>query len=586
MFLKVKIRILPRPLVSFVQLIFPFETGKNEKEGFTKSLGTARVRGMRICFGKWLWALLPLVLLAGCGGGGDGKGGEEEAPAAFVFARGADAQKLDPADIDDGESVNTLAQVLEGLMAFRPGSLEVEPRLAESYSISEDGLRYTFRLREGIRFHDGTPLNAETARFSFDRQMDAGHPAHFEEASFQYWENLFPVVERLETVDPMTLRFHLSEPRAGLLAAFATFPAWLISPGAFAEMGQEMVRHPVGTGPYRFVNWRPNEAILFAANEDYWREEQPGFERMVLRSIPLNAARLSELKSGSLHGLDGIQPSELSDLRADPRFNIQHAAGMNVGYLAFSQLAERMREAALRRAVALAIDRENLVELALNGYGRVAAYPVPQEFAGIPEGAGPIQYDPAAARALVEAHPEWTEAPLRLATFGQPRMYFPDPQRVASLVRSDLEAVGLEVEIVNREFKSHLHVTRRGDYEMALLGWIADTPDPDNFLSTFFHSRAAVPGSATNISFYRNARMDELLDAAARSTEAGQRAALYAEALGIWARDLPLIPLVQGDQITVLDARVGGYELSPTGNHFFGGVNWQSEIDAAAGGNE
>lgn len=516
------------------------------------------------------------LALSGCG---DGQPDAADGPRTFLFARGADAQKLDPADIDDGESVNTLAQVMEGLIGFAPGTLEIEPRLAREWRVSEDGLRYTFHLREGVRFHDGTPLNAGTARFSFDRQMDPAHPAHFPTASFQYWKNLFADIERLETVDPLTLRFHLSRPNAGLLGALASFPAWLISPGAFEAYGEEMAFHPVGTGPYHFVEWRPGEAVLFERNPDYWGQPPAGFERMVLRSIPLNASRLSELKAGSIHGLDGLQPAELADLQADPRFTIHHAPGMNVGYLAFSQLSERMQDADLRRAVALAIDRRNLVKLALDGYGTVAHWPAPSGFFGIPGEEGPLRYDPEAAARMVVEHPEWTAEPIRLATFGQPRMYFPDPQRVASLIRSDLEAVGFRVEIVNRDFKSHLHATRRGDFEMALLGWMADTPDPDNFLSTFFHSRAAEPGSATNISFYRNPEMDALLEAALAERDSRERAALYRRILDLWARDLPLIPLVQGDQITVLDRRIGGYVLSPTGNHFFGPVFWKPETD-------
>jgi peptide/nickel transport system substrate-binding protein len=371
----------------------------------------------------------------------------------------------------------------------------------------------------------------------------------------------------------MTLRLHLAQPNAGLLGALASFPAWLVSPGAFDKYGAQMVFNPVGTGPYRFTGWRPNEAVLFERNPDYWGPPA-GFERLVLRSIPLNTSRLSELMAGNLHGLDGLQPSELSDLEADPRFQIHHAPGMNVGYLAFSELSGRMRDPELRRAVAMAIDRDNLVRLALDGYGSVAAYPAPRGFPGIPDDAGPVRHDPAAARALVAAHPEWTRAPLALATFGQPRMYFPDPQRVASLIRNDLEQAGFRVEIINREFKSHLHTTRRGEFEMALLGWMADTPDPDNFLSTFLHSKAAVHGSATNISFYRNPEMDRLLEDALKVTDWGQRAGLYARALALWARDLPLIPLVQADQITVMDRRIGGYQLSPTGNHFFGPVYW------------
>lgn len=524
--------------------------------------------------------LLATALFSGCGKGGPAAG-SAESPRSFVFARGADAQKLDPADVDDGESVNTMAQVMEGLVGFVPGSLEVQPLLAESFSLSDDGRQLTFVLREGVRFHDGTPLTAESARFSFDRQMDPAHPAHFPDASFQYWQNLFSDVERLETLDAMTLRFHLSRPNAGILSAFASFPGWLVSPGAFARWQEAMIFHPVGTGPYRFLEWRPNEAVIFERNPDYWGP-RAGFDRLVMRSIPLNSSRLSELLAGNIHGLDGVQPSELSDLEANPRFRIHRAPGMNIGYLAFSGLSERVADADLRRAIAMAIDRRNLVRLALDGYGSVAAYPAPAGFLGIPDDEGPIHYDPEAARRLIEAHPEWNREPLTLATFGQPRTYFPDPARVASLIRSDLEKAGLRVEIVNREFKSHLHATRRGEFEMALLGWMADTPDPDNFLATFFHSRAAVPGSATNISFYREPEMDRLLEAAISVPEVARREALYREALALWARDLPLIPLVQGDQITVLDSRLDGYLLSPTGNHFFGPVHWREAVPTPA----
>lgn len=519
-----------------------------------------------------LWVILPVVLLLSACGGSRESG---EAPASFIFARGADAQKLDPADVDDGESVNTMAQMLEGLVGFKPGTLEIEPRLAASYSISGDGLQYTFAIRPDVRFHDGTALTAETARFSFDRQMDPTHPAHFPTASFQYWQNFYSDIERVEVVDAMTLRLHLRQPNASLLSSLAICPVWLISPAAFEKHGDQLPFHPVGTGPYKFVEWRSSEAVVMERNDDYWGGPRAGFERLVMRSIPLNTSRLSELLAGKIHGLDGIQPSELSDLENDPRFTIHEAPGMNVGYLSFSMLSEKVQDPALRRAISMAIDRDNLVQLALDGHGSVAAYPAPRGYLGIPDDAGPVRHDPEAARKLVAANPQWAQQTLELATFGQPRMYFPDPARIASLVRNDLEAVGLQVEIVNREFKSHLHASRRGEFDLCLLGWIADTPDTDSFLATFFHSRAAVMGSATNISFYRNPEMDALLDSALRVADSRERERIYRQVLAVWQRDLPIVPLVQGNQITVLDHRIGGYVLSPAGNHFLGPTYWK-----------
>ena len=523
------------------------------------------------CF-RYGWILPVALMISACGGGSRDT---LEAPASFIFARGADAQKLDPADVDDGESINTMAQMLEGLVGFRPGPMDVQPLLAASYDISDDGLQYTFRIREGVRFHDGTPLNAETARFSFDRQMDPGHPAHFPTASFQYWKNYFSDIERVEVLDEMTLRLHLRQPNASLISYLAIAPVWLISPTAFDKHGDQLPFHPVGTGPYRFVEWRANEAVIMQRNDDYWGEPKAGFERLVMRSIPLNTSRLSELLAGKIHGLDGVQPSELSDLESDPRFTIYEAPGMNVGYLSFSSFSDKVKDPELRRAIAMAIDRENIVRLALDGHGTVASYPAPRTYFGIPDDAGPIRHDAEAARRLVAANPQWQQMTIELATFGQPRTYFPDPARVASLVRNDLEAIGLNVEIVNREFKSHLYITRRGEFDMCLLGWMSDTADPDSFLSTFFHSRAAIVGSGTNSSFYRNPEMDTLLESALLETDDEERERIYHQALALWERDLPLIPLVQGNQITVLDSRIGGYVLSPSSNHFFGPTFWK-----------
>jgi len=525
--------------------------------------------------------LIPLLLATACKRESSatdkaGQSASTAAPATFVFARGADAQKLDPADIDDGESFDTLAQVLEGLIAFRPGTTELEPRLAESWEISPDGRTYTFTIRRGVRFHDGTPLTAETAAFSFRRQHDPSHPAHFPDASFQYWTSFFKDVEAIVVKDEYTLQFRLARPNAALLPFFASAPGWLVSPGAFERHGAAMVSHPVGTGPYRFVSWQPNQAVIYERNPDYWGTTRPGFERLVLRSIPLNSSRMSELLAGRIHGLTGIEPAEVAQIRDDPRFAIIEASPLNVGYLAFNAAASHLVDPEVRLAIAMAIDRAAIRELALSGYGAVADFPLPAELSRNLDTPEPIPFAPDTARALLQRHPQLLARTITLATFGQPRAYFPDPARVASLIRSDLERVGLRVEIVNRDFKSHLHNTRNGDFEMALLGWIGDTADPDNFLTTFFHSRSATPGSAINISFYRNDEMDTLLDDALRVADPAARASLYARALALWRRDLPLIPLVHGPQIVVLRREVRGYTPHPLGNHFFNAVRWDA----------
>lgn len=504
--------------------------------------------------------LLLLLVLAGCSG--SGKSANED---VFVFARGSDAQKLDPADIDDGESGNTLAQICEGLVRFKSGSLEIEPCLATSYTISDDGLEYRFQLRPGVRFHDGTPLNAETALFSFRRQMDPSHPGHLKEASFSYWNYLYQDIKEVVADGDMALKFTLSKPNASLLNSMAVFPAFLVSPKALETHGRNFQRYPVGTGPFRFVEWRPNQAILMERNDDYWGEK-PKLKRIVMTVSPDNTVRLLKLKGGEIQGMDGLQPAELAALKSDPDIDVFQEAGLNVGYLVFNLENERMAHRELREAIALAIDRETLAKVALSGAGRIAHYPIPKGFLGYPAVEEKIPLDVEKAKAVVAAHPDWFREPLELQVLNAPRQYFPDPVTVATFIKGQLEEVGIPTRVVSKDFKAHLSDLRNGNFEAGLIGWIGDNGDSDNFLSVFFASWAAEKGTATNYSFYRNPEMDQLLLAARAETDQARRAVLYEDVLKLWRKDLPLLPLVHGDNIVALRSGYEGFELQKIGD--------------------
>lgn len=528
-----------------------------------------------ICVTKpLLIALIALggALLSGCGQKDKAPDGQT-AKKTFILARGSDAQKLDPADIDDGESVNTLAQICEGLLRFKPGTIELEPWLARSYEASPDGLSYTFQLRPGVTFHDGTPLNAETAAFTFRRQYEEDHPAHLPTNSFSYWNYLYTAVDHVEVVDAMTLRFHLKQPNATLLYSLAIFPAWLISPNTPPE---DIREKPVGTGPYQFVQWAHGQAVVLKRNPDYWAYT-PHFDRVIIKAVPENTVRRLEFEAGDVDAVDGIQPIEAQKLAENFEFTLYRGPGMNVGYLTVNTENPRYTPE-IRKALAMAINRQAIVDLALDGAAVPADYPLPPGFLGEPKDQPPpFTYDPAAAKAILAQHPEFTKDPIVITTLSDSRPYFPDPQRVASLIRSDFEAVGLKAEIVTRDFKSHLQTLRNADYEVGLIGWIGDNGDTDNFLSTFFHSDAAVKGSGTNFSFYTNPEMDALLNRARTVSDTGERDRLYNQALVLWAKDLPIIPLVHAEQMIVMRQEVTGFTLSPTGNIFLGPVGWQEK---------
>ncbi|EDY81014.1 Bacterial extracellular solute-binding protein, family 5 [Verrucomicrobiia bacterium DG1235] len=506
--------------------------------------------------------LLSLVLSA-CGSKSESP---QEAPKVFIFARGSDAHKLDPADIDDGESVNTLTQICEGLVRFKSGTLEIEPWLAESYSISEDGLIYDFKIREGVLFHDGVKLDAEAAAYSFLRQMDPEHPAHLPEAAFSYWSYLYQDIVAVEAVAPMDLQIRLSKPNAAMLRSLAIFPAWIISPKALDTYGSAMQRHPVGTGPYRFKEWRPNEAIILDRNPDYWAEA-PAFERLILKVVPDNTTRLLQLKSGTVHGMDGLQPTEVTALRGDPSVTVYEEAGLNVGYMAFNLEMERMAIHDLRQAIALAIDKQSFAMVALEGTGRPASYPLPKGFLGYPDVEDAMIVDLEQARTLAAPYKSLFEQnPLEITVMNAPRPYLPDPVTAATFVKGQIEAIGIPAKVKSVDFKTHLDLLRNGEFEVGLIGWVGDNGDTDNFLSVFFGSWAAVKGTATNYSFYRNDEMDELLLTARQTVDSAERGRLYERALALWKRDLPLLPLCHGNNIVALSSQFEGFTLQKIGD--------------------
>ncbi|MBK1876739.1 ABC transporter substrate-binding protein [Pelagicoccus mobilis] len=507
--------------------------------------------------------LVVSVLFSGCGSKNETP---KESPKVFIFARGSDAQKLDPADVDDGESVNTLTQICEGLVRFKSGTLEIEEWLAESYDISEDGLHYDFKIRPGIVFHDGTPLDAAAAAYSFQRQLDESHPAHLPEAAFAYWSYLYQDVVSVEAIEPMVLRISLKQPNAAMLRSLAIFPAWLISPKSLDTYGSEMQRHPIGTGPYRLKEWRPNEAIILERNPDYWAEA-PEFERMIIKVVPDNTTRLLQLKSGAIHGMDGLQPTEVAALRSDPAITVYEEGGLNVGYMAFNLETERMAIPEVRKAISLAIDKQSFATVALEGAGRPANYPLPKGFLGYPSIEDAMVFDLERARELIAPHKAlFEERPLEILVMNAPRPYLPDPVTAATFIKGQIEALGIPAQVVSVDFKSQLDLLRNGEFETGLIGWVGDNGDTDNFLSVFFGSWAAVKGTATNYSFYREEEMDRLLLEARKETDSAKRADLYEQTLALWKRDLPLLPLCHGDNIVVLSSQFEGFQLQKIGD--------------------
>src|SRR5208282_1570889 len=301
-------------------------------------------------------------------------------------------------------------------------------------------------LRDGVKFHDGTPLDAQAAAFSFLRQMDKSNPAHLPDATFAYWSAMFNMITAVEVVDPMTLRLRLREPNAPLLASLCIPAGDLISPKFIDQ------RHPVGTGPFRFVEWVPNESITLEKNPDYW-DGKPQIDRLIFKVVPDSSTRLIQLQTGQIQAMDGIDPNSLPIINADKNLTLLTAPGLNVCYLAFNCQKPPLDNASLRRIIASAINKKDIIEDVYRGAAIIAKNPLPPFVAGYND-AIPVQ----PPHAIDQILPVFNR-PIRLEVMTNPRPYLPNPLRAAEMIKADLAKVGIPIEIVPNEWGSHLSRT-------------------------------------------------------------------------------------------------------------------------------
>ena len=297
----------------------------------------------------------------------------------LVYLRGADSVKLDPGDSTDGESSKVIEQVYDTLLRFKPGSIEVEPSLAASWEHDEARTVWTFHIRDGVRFHDGTPCDGAAVVNAFERQRDPTHPHHYDDAEFAYWKDLFGFVERVEPGEgPLDVVFRLNEPAPPFfLAMLAAFNTSIPSPANLDKGALAARRSPVGTGPFRFSSWDPGVEIRLERNDDWWGDK-PALEtvRFLVSADPtVRSRRLLSAEQADL--IDNIAPQTLGALEAASDVVVVREPGLNMAYLSMNTTKAPFDDVRVRQAVQLAIDKTRIVRAAYQGVAQEATSPVP-----------------------------------------------------------------------------------------------------------------------------------------------------------------------------------------------------------------
>jgi len=517
---------------------------------------------------------------------------KEVVEVSLVFGSSGDAVRLDPADVTDGESIQRMDNIFEGLVEYEAGSVLIQPCLATSWEASADGTEIVFHLRKGVKFHDGTDFNADAVVFSFARQYDTTHPYH-QYGEWSYWGWMFGDVDRMEKIDDYTVKLVLKSTNASIMTSLAMFTVNIVSPTNAEKYKGDAFKNPCGTGPFKFVEWVKDDHITLEANENYWRERAK-LDKLIFKVIPDPSARLMALEVGEVQGIEYPNPADLDRIKANKDLVFMSKAGMTIGYMAMNTgygyidankngvrdiadeplvktpgYYEPLTKKKVRQAINMAIDKQSIVDNIYMGTAIKATNGMPPFMLGYNDAIDDYPYDPAKAKQLLTeaGYPDGFEVTLHVMPVSRPYMF--DPPKIGEAIQSYLAAVGITVKFYQVDWGTYLQETEAGKHQMCLLGWTGDNGDPDNFMNVLYGANVCSIGTAGNYAFYNNEENQELLSAALKTYDTEKRAEYYKKSQEMIHEDAGYVYLAHSTQNLVFRTNVKGYVLNPTSRKFF-----------------
>jgi len=472
----------------------------------------------------------------------------------------AEPVNLDPAQVTDLNSNRVGRRIVETLVTFPEESTQIVPGLAESWTISKDGLQYTFKLRSGVKFHDGTPLTAEAVKFSIERQINPEHPAH-KLGKYPFANFFFGNVKAVEALSPDRVAFLLKEPRASFLAILTAGAASIVSPTAVMKAGPDYPLSPVGTGPFKFVSWDRGQRVVLEKNPAYWKFPLK-LDRVIYRPIVEDQARLTELLTGSLDLIVGVPPDFVTQLESGGKVGVLKQVGAHVWYLGINNQKKPFDDKRVRQALNYAVNKDAIVRDVLKGTGTPSRGPVLPNTWAADTALKAYPYDPERARKLLAeaGYPTGFSTTLWVPESGSGMQ---SPVAMSTVMQSNLKAVGVNVTLQTMEWGAYLAKLRTKEQDLFALSWMAGTEDPDMVMYPLLHSSQWTP-NGPNRALYKNPKFDDLLQQARLTTDQARRASLYKEAQRILVDDAPWVFVDHEIQIAALARRVQGFKLHPS----------------------
>jgi len=520
-----------------------------------------------------------------------GLGGASTAKPTFIFAGAADPTYLDPALVSDGESFRITEQIFEGLVRTKPGTNNIGAALATKWKLARDGKTYTFNLRRGVKFHDGTAFNAAAVCANFNRWYNFSGPFQDASATF-YYQQIFSGFRRNESPDlgkplyrscrargkyvaiiKLTRKNGPFLPSLSLSAFSIQSPTAMnryganqaeIRNGVFYPTGTYAFQHPTGTGPWRFSEWTVAEKVVLVENTAYWGPPTK-LAKVIVRPISTSTGRLQALQTGEVNGYDLAAPQDLDTIRSNSRLKVVDRPSFNVGYVTINVSMAPMNKLAVRQAVAYGLDRQAVVRNLYAGRGVVAHEFMPPSLLGYAKDVKRYPYNPTKSKSLLRG--AGLTLPVEI-DFWYPtnisRPYMPNPKLNFEAFAASLENSGFKVNAHSAPWRPDYvkHVNEGTAGHLNLIGWSGDYGDPDNFVGTFFQDYNPQFG-------FRNAKITRLLNRGEAEVNLKKRALIYQAVNREIMKYLPGVPYVHTRPALGMEKRVGHYIANPKGTDYF-----------------
>ncbi|EJM66354.1 ABC-type dipeptide transport system, periplasmic component [Pseudomonas sp. GM50] len=516
-----------------------------------------------------------------------------QAATNLVFCSEGSPAGFDPGQYTTGTDFDASAETMfNRLTQFERGGTAVVPGLATKWDISDDGLTYTFHLREGVKFHT-TPyfkptreFNADDVLFTFNRMINKDDP--FRKAyptEFPYFTDMGmdTNITKIDKVDDHTVKFILKEVDAAFIQnmamSFASiqsaeYAAQLLKEGKAADINQK----PVGTGPFVFKSYQKDSNIRYTGNKDYWKPDDVKIDNLIFAITTDPSVRIQKLKKNECQITLFPRPADLQALKADPALKMPDQAGFNLGYIAYNVMDKvkgsnepnPLADLRVRQALDMAVNKPQIIDSVYQGAGQLAVNAMPPTQWSYDTTIKDAKYDPEKAKALLKEAGVKEGTEIVLWAMPVQRPYNPNAKLMAEMLQSDWKKIGLNVKITSYEWGEYIKRSKGGENQAMIIGWSGDNGDPDNWLNVLFGCDSL---SGNNFSKWCDKKFDGIVKEAKRTTDQAKRTELYKQAQHVLKDAVPMTPIAHSTVFQPMRANVQDFKISPFGLNSFYGVS-------------